>query len=469
MCERRVWLDFYADDTQRDPLPPMVLHRQQEGAAHERVVQEALSPQREVVPVLSWNSGLRFTRQAMAQGVKAIMGAYFEATLTLPGCPPVVMRGRADRLVRLAASPHVYGVIEIKHYTTLDPRDELQLDAYLWLLSQHQDGEPLGEFWLGRDEDGHPLRTLQHRLDETLLMQVIARAVEVLLSRSEEPPVSLLKHCATCHWYSPCRQVAEKRLDLGLLSGLRADTQTALRSAGISDLREIAAMHPDDLRRFKGIKSTADAHHAHARAWVAGAPVWYGDLMSQCLQGGWFFDIETDPRAGTVWSIGWSAMDGNGSIALVAPHISRPHSLRLPDGHHITLVPDSATAWEVFAAGVAANALPIFHWTGFDAGVMRHSAPEAVRDALDDRLHDLHAAFNRAVKFPVKGSSLKVVAAYLGFAWSVYEAWDAAFNDYNLWLARQDETALARACAYQRDDVDALRVVWRWLVTQPPS
>jgi hypothetical protein len=54
--------------------------------------------------------------------------------------------------------------------------------------------------------------------------------------------------------------------------------------------------------------------------------------------------------------------------------------------------------------------------------------------------------------------------AYLDFSWGVYQAWDAAFNDYNLWLSRDDVHALTRACTYQRDDVRAMQVVWSWMV-----
>lgn len=256
-----------------------------------------------------------------------------------------------------------------------------------------------------------------------------------------------------------------KHLPITLLPGLRQDTRDQFRKEGIESLQQIVAMQPADLRRFKGIKSTAESVHATARAFVNGHPIWYNPLPEVCHRGGWLFDIETDPRTMEVWCLGWSDCQDNAQVALVAPQVRRPTPFTLADGRTVIFVPDSDMVWEVFAEGVSGDDMPIYHWTGFDAAVMRKSAPEMVRETLDERLYDLHHVTTRAVRFPTSSTSIKAIAGYLQFAYSAYEAWDAAYNDYNLWLAREDVAALTRACCYQRDDVLAMGVVWRWLVT----
>lgn len=461
ICERRVWLDHYGEESRRDA--PMVIQRLIDGEQHEAAVHAATAPFLESIPVEDWADGVRVTQRWIEQGAYLINGACLEASLSLNG-QTVIVRGRVDRIMRVSGRrTPIYAPIEIKSYTRLAPPDLLQMDFYIWLLTQTQGIEPSGEFWLGRDFEDRPLRRIRHDYRESRLMTALEKMTH-LLNPQLEPPVVLRSHCKECPWYSACKTLATERLDVSLLSGLRQDTRKQFQAMGITSLHQIAAMQPDDLRKFKGIKSTATAVHAHARAWVNRQPVWFQPLAAICHKGGWMFDIETDPYSGIVWCIGWTDDQGSSDIALVAPQVSQPQRYVLHDHHSITLVPDSDSAWEVFAQGIASNQKPVFHWTGFDAGVMNKTAPEHVKAALAHRLVDLHHLVNQSVRFPVKGTSIKVLSGYLDFKYSVYEAWDAALNDYNLWLSRADEAALSRACSYQRDDVLSMVVVWRWLV-----
>jgi predicted RecB family nuclease len=461
MCQRRVWLDHYRNKEEREPL---LIQRLVDGQKHEEAIHAATAPSIETIPVKDWDEGVSLTRSLIESGVKAINGAFLQAECEIDG-RAVTVRGKADRVVCGEGTwKHVYTPIEIKQYTRLEDSDLLQMDFYVWLLTQMQGIEPIGEFWLGRDSRNRPLRQIPHEYNERRLMKALYEAAQVLDTENGEPPVVLRSHCKECHWHNACKTLAVEHLDVSLLSGLRQDTRKHFREMGITSLHQIAALNPDDLRKFKGIKSTAPAVHAHARAFVSRLPVWINRLPSLCFEGGWMFDIETDPMTGIVWSIGWCDDSGRDGIAIVAPHVRQPQRLSLPDGHEIILVNDSDAAWEALAEGVASDGKPLYHWTGFDSGVMSATAPESVKDALSPRLKDLHQIVNQSVRFPVKGTSIKVLSAYLGYHYAEYEAWDAALNDYNLWLSRGDDTALARSCSYQRDDVLAMVVVWRWLV-----
>lgn len=246
---------------------------------------------------------------------------------------------------------------------------------------------------------------------------------------------------------------------LHLISGLSRQAREQLHAHGITSLRQIAAMQPDDLRQFKGIKSTAPAIHACARAYVEARPVWFSPLPAECLQTGIMFDIETDPYTGRTWSWGWCDHDGAARNIVVAHRDGR---VELPDGRVIITVRDTDEGWRLFAE-LNPTAPRIYHWTGFDAGVMRAQAPDETRERLDPRMYDLHHSYKACVRFPVYGASLKVVARYLNFQWDEYDAWDAAYRDYQRWLLDDDLYALTRAANYQRADVVALAVVWQWL------
>jgi uncharacterized protein len=142
-----------------------------------------------------------------------------------------------------------------------------------------------------------------------------------------------------------------------------------------------------------------------------------------------------------------------------------PGDLRLSDGTSAYIVNDSDEAWEMLAD--AATAVPglICHWTNYDLGVLRQSAPQHVVEALESRMHDLHQTFKATVTLPIRSTSIKAVGNYLGYFWPEESNAFAAYADYQRWLMEGDRAALARACAYQRADVEALEIVRRWLHT----
>ncbi len=151
---------------------------------------------------------------------------------------------------------------------------------------------------------------------------------------------------------------------------------------------------------------------------------------------------------------------------VVAPHLTQMEQVTLPDGHIVHLAPDTDAAWCCFADSVSADSQPILHWTGFDAGVMRATAPEDVVTRLNHRLHDFHGSFKKTVQLPVNGMSLKTVAVYFGFAWSQYADWQMAWSDYQRWVRTKNDHYLAKACAYQGDDVRAMVIVRDWCQQQ---
>lgn len=255
-------------------------------------------------------------------------------------------------------------------------------------------------------------------------------------------------------------------LDLSLLPRLSRQARENLYRAGITTLHELAALSVEELQRIKGIKKTAHAHHASARAYVENCPVWMQPVPEVLHQGGWMFDLETAALTGgdgLPWSLGWSDEQGVSQIALVAPGKARG-VVSLLGFAKLILVGDTDEAWQAFYESVGVDDKPIYHWTGFDAGVLRATAPLHIRQALLGRMHDLHHTFVNTVRLPLKSYSIKKVAPYFGFNWSGYEEWWAAETDYRRWLATDNADYIYRSCGYQRDDVLALAVIWDWLV-----
>ncbi len=241
---------------------------------------------------------------------------------------------------------------------------------------------------------------------------------------------------------------------------LRPDAMADLRRRGIVTISQFAGLSDAELRSVKGIKTSAPRLLAQARAYLQQAPVLYGPVPPALAQECAMFDIETVPfglGSGRAWSLGAGAANSSVGVIIVAP-VAEPCPYALPDGHSVTLVPDDAALWRLFAQRMG-EAGRVYHWTGFDASVMQRTAPPDVTERMAALLDDLHHHTRRAVAFPLGSLSLKPVAQYLGFRWSGYDAWDAAWWDYQRWLQNGDARLLAQACAYQRDDVRAMFVV----------
>jgi predicted RecB family nuclease len=468
MCERRVWLDVHGDWTLRSEVPEEVHRLYVLGSQHEQRLHEATAGEIQPIPIASWEEGVAVTTDLMDRGVPGIIGACLEYRTPLDLSDTLyTVRGRVDRLVRVAQhGERLYSPVEIKQHASPHPADWIQLDFYVWLLGLIQGRTPPAELWLGADIYDQPRRRLVHEYDEDRLMEALARVI-ALLGTAGEPPVHLAPHCKGCPWLGSCQEIAQHDRSIDLLYGVSRRTREQMRRAGLATLAHVVDLTPEALQQVKGIGPvSAPVIHANAQAWLTQQPVWYGRLPDVSFQGGWMFDLETlEVRGKTVpWCMGWCDVQGNAHIALVGP-VQVPEPRTLPDGQTIAVVPDSDSAWETFAAAVSASDSPIFHWSGYDAGLLRSTAPPAVRERLEPRFHDLHATLKRAVSLPLHSTSIKTVSAYLGFPWPGYADWFAAFLDYRYWLDENNLEALTRACMYQRADVQSMAWVWRWMVS----
>lgn len=460
-CERRIWLDKYGDSQDRNELPGTTYFRRVQGIQHEKEILNYTMPNHENINVSDWAEAVTVTRDLMAGNTRRIAGAAFETSITLNSTPEDIrLIGQVDQLIALDDR---YGVVEIKYRQRLNPSDELQMDLYVWLIEQITGRQPEAEFWLGVRQGSARYNPVPHTYDELRLMTTLERVAQLMSAKDEEPYVRTASHCEACHWHHYCSNKAKKRLSLSLLNGIRSKTIEDMRQKGYTSLRQLVKLKPDELMQFHGIKTTATRYHAQARSWVENQPIWYGEVPDNCYRDAWFFDIETNPDTGAVWSIGWSKANGRTEAIIVAPG---KHGLKqtLPDGHLIHYVQNANSAWELFHDVVSADDMPIFHWSGFDAGIMKSFAPH-IHENLKPRLMDLCKVFSQTVQIPQQGVSLKVVAPYLGFKWRAYEDWFQAWTDYLHWLDSGDETRLLKLSQYQTDDVLAMIVVNEWLIT----
>jgi predicted RecB family nuclease len=460
-CARRVWLDAHGDANLRSPLSADVRRRLAHGILHEDMIQEAMIGPADVLPTLSWPDALRQTLDLMGQGVQAIRGAVFERELD-----GVTVRGQVDWLIRTSEASNfgrwAYQPVEVKSYADVTEADTLQLDLYLWLVAEAQGAETSGWLWMGQDATGRPRHQIEHHLRADVLFAALERLRDIQAAAA--PGVFLASHCDHCQWLAACTEKARQEHSFTLLPTLKRQTRQHLWDSGIRTYDEIAAMPLAELQKFYGIgKVNAHDIMALANAFMNDGPVWRKPFPDELRLPGVMFDLETNLNTGAPWCFGWK-VDGEPVRIAVVDRYCEEGLLKLPGGLEIIIVENSDEGWERLAEDALKVPGSIFHWTDFDKAVMRKFAPRYVVEALDDRMHDLHKTYKATVTLPISSTSIKTVGAHLGYAWphgsDAFGAWD----DYNRWLLDGEKYALARACAYQYADVEALDIVWRWLV-----
>lgn len=462
MCDRRVWLDHFGERNLRETVSADVFAG---GISHEQAVGAAMFGPVIPVTALDWADKVRVTRDLMRQGAAGIQGAAFERTFDFG--LPITVRGRVDWLRRVSQPSELgrwcYEPVEIKLRKEVSLEDRLQLDLYLWLLNQEQGVETSGWFWMARDADNRPLHVIEHSLDEARLFMAFEQ-VYALLDMVSAPPIFLAAHCKTCSWHSACENSARSGQDIALLPGLSRQTWEHMHRENIQTLEHILALSPQDLSHFKGVgKKRAMEMRAHAQAVVGGMPVPRCPLPEKVRLPGVMLDLETGLDDGRVWCFGWRGADGRTRVAIVDAYCEEK-VLHCPDGQVIMIIRSSDEGWRLVAEAADEMPGPVYHWGSFEKGVLRNTAPPDVVLALDDRLHDLNRTFRQTYALPVRGTSIKKVAPYLGFRWPEGTNAFSAWADYSAWLMESDASALARACSYNRADVDALSLIWKWMV-----
>jgi predicted RecB family nuclease len=252
--------------------------------------------------------------------------------------------------------------------------------------------------------------------------------------------------------------------DLTLLPRLKPMTLQHMRANGVCTLDDVMRLSEKELRQFKGIGPVMAARLRHvARAYKENRPILYGALPEILHVPGAVFDIETNGYDLVPWSIGWQRAGEPPHTVVVNARLPEDE-IALPDGTSVFVVKTSDRAWETFAEDAKQAEGLIAHWSGYDAGAMRDNAPLHVQDWVGDRLHNLLPTYEHTLALPARSSKLKEVARALGFTWREHTdregAWWVAHQNYMEWVDWDDLDGLARACLYQRSDVEALMLVW---------
>ena len=303
------------------------------------------------------------------------------------------------------------------------------------------------------------------------LARLSARTLE-LLGDAPEPDMLLAhSHCQHCDHYAHCWDRAEAEHRIEVMPAVTRARAEMLRAEGVRTFHELAARAPGSFAR-RELREAAPALLNEARAFATGAPVWLRDPALPRDRTPVWFDVESDAEGERaevpvyLWGL---------AVETGEPRFEPILSELTPEG--------DADAWRRFVA----RALEVFrehpdavwvHWhhaepMWLDRYIARHGAPAAFVERMraPGTLLDLHHRLERCVRLPLRSTSVKFVAPWLGFRWSNPDA-DAAWSTAQLHRARatkdpaERQQLLDEVARYNADDLWAMRTVWRWLEAQ---
>ena len=300
------------------------------------------------------------------------------------------------------------------------------------------------------------------------LARLSARTLE-LLGDSPEPDLLLThSHCQHCDHYAHCWDRAEAEHRVEVVPMVTRARAALLHEEGIRTFDQLAARTPESFTH-PDLKPYAALLLAEARAWATQAPVWLRDPGLPRDRTPVWFDVESDSEGELatvpVYLWGLAVENGEARAETVLAELDAA---------------GDRDAWQRFVA----RTLEVFrqhadavwvHWNNaepmwLERYIARLGAPDEFVKLVraPGAMFDLHRALERSVRLPLRSTSIKFVAPWLGFHWSNPDA-DAAWSTAQLHRAREAadpaerERLLAEVARYNADDLWAMRAVWKWM------
>lgn len=473
-CPRRIALDAFGQEAQRDPVSPFVRMLWERGNLFETKVVDNLVGKAGYLDLSAFEGDDLEVRtlKAMNDRVRLICGGRIRAGDLL---------GEPD-LLRL--EPGGYAPGDIKSGRAEEGSDEdgdgkpklryaVQLGLYIEILEQlGLSAGRHGFIWdIRGDEVFYKFEEPQgKRKLETLweeYQEILAKARSVL-SGEARTLGAYTASCKLCHWCTACGKELEVSDDLTLIPFLGRSKRDVLIQS-IPTIADLARIRPADFfdgkgTIFKGIgQKTLQTFHARAQLLKSKpARAYLTDVVKLPVAAKeLFFDIEDDPLRGICYLHGIvERRDGDDAPEKFVGFFADDPTLAAEERAF-------AEAWAYFEANPGAV---IYYYSPYERTTYRklqHRYPAVCSaediEALFDsaRAVDLYTEVVRSkTEWPTRDYSIKTLAKYLGFKWRDTDPSGAASIEwYDRWIKTKDASIKERILAYNEDDCRATRVL----------
>ncbi len=468
-CERRVWMDHYANPDEMGEYSDFLQLLWEHGLNIERDIIEKIRKDTPIVEIKGHASQETFeeTIKLMKAGAPLIYQGVLVSGDKV---------GKPDLLEKVSGKSkfgnYFYVPCDIKsgRATKTKDGDEIkkhyaaQMLFYCELLNEIQGVKPESSKIISADGEVTEFNIHEyeeHYLDEKIL-------IEKIVYQGNEPEPIIGGICSLCVWKKSCRTWAEERQDPTLLFYL-GKPKEELKKRGIHTIKDVSQM---DIAPFltkegkiKGVTETRLlAWKRRAAVWLSQKPIVHTKPDFKSSGKEVYYDIETDPSQDHVYL--------HGIIEVVN---GRPSSYKYfwADSHE----EEKKTAiqmWEYIEA--LSDGDVIFHYGSYErTGLMnlmgKYHLPPKVFDKFEALRKDLYRVVESCSYWPVSSYGIKNVARCLGFNWTAEDAGGANsiawFNDYQKNPGRKE--LLEKILTYNREDCEAMVVVKDWLSKNLPK
>lgn len=450
-CDRQVYLDYNGDPNLRAQQSGYQKWLRDQGMQHETRVIGSFATEKPVYTYDNLEIGYEITLEFMREGVLHIyQGVLIDGDLI--GIPDLLER--VDGPSRWG--DYHYRPLDIKLASTPTEGYRLQVMAYVALLEAIQGVRPQGGLLLRFPAEErsaeHIYREEPVEFADDLYAARLAQVRE--LAAGFEPRPFFSSTCGGCAWRDVCIPLVDAAQDASLIPGLRRDVWRALHERGIGGLADVASADAGQLLAIKGLgEKTAPAIVRKARALSMGEMIL---IDKPCLPppgDDLVFDVESVPGEGLFYLMG------------LLVHAEGDYRY---DHHLARRMQDERQMWLDLLARFERHSGAIYHYGVYECTTVkklgeRYSTQEQA-GALLDRLIDLEKVAKDCAVLPLRSTSLKAVAPWLGFAWSgAIQGGEDSMLEYLAWLDDGDQAHLDRILHYNEEDCRATLAVLEWL------
>lgn len=450
-CDRQVYLDHNGDPSLRAPQSDYQKWLREQGLEHENRVVSDFAIQKPTYTYDNLEIGYEITCEFMREGVAYIyQGVLMDGDLI--GIPDLLER--VDGPSRWG--DYHYRPLDIKLASTSSEGYRLQVMAYVALLEAIQGVRPAGGLMLRLPANERTEEQYYHEEPVDFSIDLYdARLAQVReLAAGAEPRPFFSSTCGGCAWRDVCIPMVDASQDASLIPGLRRDVWRALHERGIGKLADVASADVSDLLSIKGVgEKTAPAIIHKAQALSTGEMILIDKPNLPPPSDDVIFDVESIPGEGVFYLMGFMVGAGD----------ERNYQYYLAGSPE-----DEGRTWKDFLARMDRHTGKIYHYGVYERTTVKSLSgrydTKAQADALLERMIDLEKTVKDCTVLPLRSTSLKAVAPWLGFAWEGdIQGGEDSMLEYLAWLEDGDQGHLDRILRYNEEDCRATLAVLEWL------
>ncbi len=325
------------------------------------------------------------------------------------------------------------------------------------ILSSIQQNQP-DYFQILRKEDTLTINVSEYQ--EELMSDL--EKIEQVLNKEITLTPNYTRNCRVCEWRKYCKQLAEDRLDLTLISGIGKIIKKQLEQQNIVDVPSLAqaSLSSIDLESVK--PEVKEYYILQAQSLMDKKERVRDNITFPKRKYELFVDVEGSSHHNFVWIIGCLVRVDN-------------------EYYYKHFIAESQKKEkEMFSAFMKYveslnNDYTLYHWSLAEPQYFMNLAKKFKLDTsnvskLVDNSFDLFPIFKNKIIIPVYTYTLKEVANWLGFEW-FDPLVDGATSIilFDKWYMHNDRKSLEKAISYNSDDCKALLITKDYLTKRLTS